>query len=296
MKIKHLLLVALMIPTLNAWAQKAKIELNLTKGETYSQSQKSTAKVSQQLGGQSMDIDMIITGSTDYTVTAIEGDVFSMDVKYTSLSMSMNSPQGKVEFSSENNGKDMMSQVFAGMKNKVFQIKMNKMGHVTSLSGLDNLWSVIDDFEGANDAQKEAVKAQLMQSYGEEAFKSSIELIFAVYPKEKVAPGSKWEVENKIRNSMTADLNGTYKYVEATNDSYIIHGESEVATDPSKTMTTNGMEISYDLQGNMIADIKIDKKSGWITEATQKQTMSGKAMTGGMEIPMSINTESEFSN
>ena len=63
------------------------------------------------------------------------------------------------------------------------------------------------------------------------------------------------------------------------------------------------MKTKYDLSGTMDADIRIDRKTGWIMDAKFIQQITGEAeiqdspqMPGGISIPMKINNESTYSD
>jgi hypothetical protein len=118
---KNLILVIAIFILTSVQAQKHKLELNLVKGETYSQNFNSTVLTNQNLNGLNLKINMSIIGKTTYKVVDIKGLVYNMEVKYESLSMKMVLPNGVMEFSSEKKDeKDIFSTLLAELKGKIF--------------------------------------------------------------------------------------------------------------------------------------------------------------------------------
>lgn len=58
------------------------------------------------------------------------------------------------------------------------------------------------------------------------------------------------------------------------------------------------MDMKFNMNGTMISDIKVDKKTGWVLEAKITQDITGEAqvkgnaqMPDGLTLPMTIKTE-----
>ncbi|MBL3658064.1 DUF6263 family protein [Fulvivirga sediminis] len=287
MKINRILLLSFCFISISSFAQKANIALNLKKGKEYKQHSVYAMKINQNMGGQQVDMDINLDNKMSFLVTDIQNNVFSMDVKYESMTMEMKMPQMDMTYSSENGeDADMMSQVLASMKGKAFNIKMDKTGHIKEVSNMDNVFSAVDGFDQIPAEQKDQIKDQLKKSFGEESLTNSMESLFAIFPTKKVAPGDTWNVTSEVETMMELSLNGTYKYEKATGEDYIISGNTKIKSGSEPT-NVNGMQMTYDMSGTMLSDIKVNKKSGWISEANLTQELSGTASAGGMQIPMS---------
>ncbi|UII24474.1 DUF6263 family protein [Fulvivirga maritima] len=290
MKINRILLLCLCLISISSFAQKASIELNLKKGTEYKQHSAYAMKIDQNMGGQQVNMDINLNNNMSFLVTDVKGDLFTMDVKYESMIMEMTMPQMNMSYSSEAGEEaDIMSQILASMKGKTFNIKMDKTGHIKEISNIDNVFSAIDDFDQIPAGQKGQIKDQLKKSFGKESFTSSMESLFAIFPNKKVAPGDTWDISNEIKTTMDLNMEGTYKYEEATAEDYVISGNTKIQSGDEPT-DVNGMQMTYNMSGTMLSDIKVNKKSGWISEANLTQELSGTASAGGMEIPM--NTKS----
>lgn len=277
------------------------LNLNLIQGKEYSQTSNAKMTMTQDVMGQTIEINAVITGKMIYLVKGISPAGYDMDIRYESMSMEMIMPQATIKFSSENPTEgDMMSQVLSGMINKPFTAQLSKTGKVISVKNIDALFTAaFEKFPNISESQKEQVKSQLNQSYGEKAFTSNLEMIFAIYPEKPVKLGEKWNVQTKLKSSISANISTTYSYAEEGSDFRRIRGESKITAEDSGEYTvSNGMEMKFDMNGTMVSDIKVDKKTGWILEANVKQDIKGNAnirpneqMPEGMSIPMTIKTE-----
>jgi len=109
---KILLLVFASFLFIASHAQKAMLKLNLKKGEAYKQKMFSNAEVLQEVNGQKVNIMMTINGSMVYQVKTINEQGYEMEVTYESLTMSMQLPQGTMEFSSDKRTTQIFCQQF----------------------------------------------------------------------------------------------------------------------------------------------------------------------------------------
>lgn len=304
-KIFSLILVSIIL-TYSCQAQKTILRLNLEKGKEYKQLTDSKATIIQDINGQKMNMEMTLKGSMSYLVKEVNEKDYEMEVKYESLSMSMQLPQGTMEFSSEKKDEqDIFSMILAEMKNNPFHIKMTRSGKITEVKNIELLFeSAFSKFSQIPENQMAQIKSQLMKAYGEEAFKGNIEMVTAIYPDNSVAIGESWVIKTKLESGMSADMTTNYKYAENNSDYYLIVGESKIVTaDKDAFIESNGMPMKYDLKGDMSSEIKVDKISGWIIEAKIKQDIQGDVyikenpqMPDGMKIPMIMKNDMTFTN
>tara|TARA_B100000963_G_scaffold355829_1_gene374851 strand:+ start:606 stop:1526 length:921 start_codon:yes stop_codon:yes gene_type:complete len=301
-----LIITALIITNTLCQAQKYSLILNLKKDVEYTQSTNSEATIIQDINGQKVNMIMTIRGTMSYLVKAVTNEGFNMDVSYKSLSMSMQLPQGTMEFSSEKSSEeDIFSMILSEMKDKIFNVKMTKYGKITEVKNIETLFeSAFNKFPNIPAAQLMQIKTQMSKAYGEAAFKGNIEMVTAIYPTEKVKKGDDWIINTKLESGMSADMTTTYKYSDNTKDYYLITGESKIETvDKDAYIESDGMPMKFDLTGTMSSDIKIDKESGWIIEAKISQLIEGDTfikenpqMPNGMKIPMVMKNEMTFVN
>ena len=287
------------------FGQKYTIELNLKTGEIYSQSNKSNSTILQNIGGQNMEIKIEVQGKWGFQVLGIEKDIYTLEVKYQSLSMNMQMPQGSMEFSSEKKDIDPASAVLGALVEKPFKVKMSKTGKITEISGIEELFTNATSALGQmDDMQKKQILDQVVQSYGNKAFQANMETTTAIFPEEKVAKGDSWKLTTKLESNITADIETVYTLEDVVADAYVITGKSELkAVNSDEFKQMGGMEMKQNLtSGSMTSTLKLDKTTGWIKEGETTQEMDmdlilkdSPQVPGGMTIPMQIDTKMTIS-
>ena len=293
--------VFLLLLVTSCEAKKERLELNLTKGETYTQQMASSMSILQTINGQEVKTNMSVHGNMTYKVIDIQNSVYEIEVRYESLALKMSMPGGTMEFSSEkNDANDILSTLLGVMKNKPFLVKMTKTGKVNEVKNIENLFSdMFIKTPTLNEMQQQQIRQQLMQAYGEQAFKGNLEMCSAIFPDSTVAKGDKWVIKTKLESGMAANMETSYELKETEDTFYIISGISKIATaDKDAYIQSNGMPLKYDMTGTMTSEIKINRKTGWVIESKTSQTIQGTAqikdnpqMPGGMSIPMTMNNE-----
>lgn len=301
---KHFLSITLvMLLTFAAFSQKETIQLNLKVGETYKQNSSAQVLIKQNVGGQSIDIDMTVKAGMAFRVISVQGNSYVMDASYLSMDMIMKMPQGmSMTFSSsDTDPNNPMSQILGSMVNKSFQIKMSKTGKVEEVTGVEKLFE--SAFGGQMNPQMAAIKTQLESSFGADAFKGNMEAAMTVYPDKPVKKGDSWSISTLLKSTMEATTNTTYTLSGIDASAYLISGKGQFVSDKTKSMISNNLPMKFDLSGEVISEIKLDKATGWIVDAKIKQSLKGKSMIednpqipGGMEIPMEMNSETIISN
>lgn len=286
--------------------QNSDLSLKLEKGKEYKQITNSKTTIIQEVNGQKMNMVMTIKGTMTFLVKDITENGYNMDAKFEELSMSMQMPQGLMEFSSEkNDANDIFSTILGAMKDKAFGITMSKTGKITDVKNVEALWSTaINTFDQLPEMQKEQIKAQIMKAYGGEALKGNIEMVTAIYPDSPANRGDKWTINTKLESGMSANMTTDYEFAELTSEYALIKGKSTIVTaDKDAYIESNGMPMKYDLTGSMDSEIKVDKNTGWIIEATINQKIEGDTyikenpqLPNGMKIPMTMINDMVITN
>lgn len=287
-------------------AQKNDLRLHLEKGKEYSQAVSAKTTVTQNLQGQEMQTDITITGNTAFLVKGEDEKFYEMELRYKSLGMRMSMAGNTMEFSSDKPGADdPLSKILVTFIDKPFMVRMSKKGKIEEVKGMDKLWEGIIGQVGAMDeAQKQQIKQQMVDAFGEKSLRGSIEMVTAIFPENPVAVGEKWVLKGKLESVTQADITTTYELKDFSSDSYTISGKANVVTpENSDFKTTNGFPVKYDLKGTTTSEIKVDAKTGWIIESKMVQELKGQAMIkpgdqlpNGMVIPMSMRAESTIRN
>ncbi len=290
------ILILLFLVSFSCFAKKTNLRLNLKNGQEYLQNMDSKVSIEQNVNGMTINITMNIKGIMSYTVDKDNGDSYDLSVKYNSLNMKMQMPQGAMEFSSEKEDtNDIFSTILGEMVGKTFFITMLKNGKITEVRNTDVLFeSIYNKIPNAPESQVKQVEKQLKDAYGEKALKGNLEMVTSIFPDEPVAIGDTWNVSTNMESGFSALMTSTYKYIEEGSDFYLIGGDSEIQTeDKDAYVENNGMQMKYKLNGTLVSKIKINKESGWIVEANITQELKGTTeikgnaqMPDGMSIPM----------
>lgn len=282
-------------------AQKYNLSLNLSKNKTYTHTTCSNLVINQIIDNKPFDVTMSITATMAYKVTEIKDSVYTMEVKYKSLKMSITLMDKLTEYSSNKDDEtDIMSTMFGLIIDKPFFVNMTKSGKIREIRNIDTVFSgILENFPSLSNEQKEQLKEQLKQSYGEKAFKGSIEILTAIFPEKKVSLNEKWKINTKLGSGFDANLETIFELIEVNEDNYIIAGTSDFNTINKDAYTkTNGKEMKYELNGTQRSNIKIDRKTGWIIVAETTQNTAGTAYiksdeedSEDMVVPITLKTE-----
>jgi len=303
---KFLYLIVISIFLTSCSNEKYDLSLNLEKGKQYRQLSSSKVTMVQDFGAQKIDVIMTIEGSILYEVIDILQDDYIIDVQYERLSLGMNSPYAKMQFDSDiKDENDLFSDFLSQMTGNKFNIRMNKKGKILEVKNIDSLIdSLLVSLPEVSDEEKEQMRQQINNAYGADAFKGNFEMATAIFPDNLVKKGGKWEIETKLESGMSALMTTVYKLVEITDDYAIIKGTSTIKSeDKDAYVQTNGIPMKFNLNGNMISELKIDRATGWIIEANITQEIKGDVevkpssdMPTGLKMPMNMKSELRFTD
>jgi len=302
--ISTLLLAVFVLTSTNA--QKAKLSLKLEQDKTYKQVTHTKASIHQDVYGMKMNIEIIMDASMSFLVKEANKEGYDMELHYDKMNMTMELPQTTMEFSSEKNDEsDLFSSILTRMKDIPLKVKMNKRGEVTEIEDVESRWKeLINEFDQFPEEERKQIESQLINAYGDKAIKGSIETFTSVFPEKAVKKGAQWNITTNLEAGMASTLTTTYTYEGSEDGIALISGEGSVKTTDTDAYTeTNGMSMKYDLSGTLSSRIKLDKKTGWIHEASIDQIIEGTAtikandqLPDGMTIPMTIKNETKVSS
>lgn len=283
----------------STFSQQQTIQLNLTIGNTYSHVQQSKSIIIQTINGQDTPINMELSAKTNYYIKSAHDSVYDMMVSYERLGIKNNGEKGEMEFSSDSSKQDITSRIFQAFVHKPFLVVMTRRGRIIEIHIDSILLAAINQVEGLSQQQKESLTENFKKSFGGEAAIGNFEMFTAIYPSIPVAINSSWPASTKLRSLTLMDLTGNYTLQAINQSSLQLHGEINMVSEKQDSASkVNGIPIYYDLSGQMITDIEIDKASGWITGGTVSQKLKGTIkfldspqIPGGLEVPASILTE-----
>ena len=142
------------------------------------------------------------------------------------------------------------------------------------------------------------MKESLKSQFGDEATKSAFANSMNMYPDQAVKVGAQWSGDVTLQTAMPLVLNNSWK-LESLNGNLAnvsIHSIINSKTD-SKPVEVQGMEMTYDLEGDQTGNIILNIETGLAekTELDQKingtMVMSGEMLPEPMKVPMKIETK-----
>ncbi len=303
---KILALIVVSILLISCKSNSETLTFNLEAGKSYRQVTNNKSVVVQEMNGQQMKIEMAMQATVAYLVKAVNETSYDIELQYESTTMTMTMPNGALTFSSEKEAEanDFVSPMLKAIKGKAFNIKMDKLGKVLEITGVDALWEDMTEvLTNLPEAQAEQLKKQIIDSFGGEALKGNLEMATAIYPENPVKKGDKWNTQTELATIMKAKVSTDYELVDISGEYATIKGVSTIEPEGEPEFKEqNGMLMKFDLRGTMQSEIKVDKATGWIIEAKISQEMKGNtALKGegipeGLLIPMTVNNEMLITN
>ncbi len=124
-------------------------------------------------------------------------------------------------------------------------------------------------------------------------------MVTALYPRNAVGKGDKWNVKTELEAGFAGNMDAEYQLKESADEYFLVSGNSKLSTaDKDAYIEVNGMPVKYDMKGTITSEIKLSRKTGWIASAHLSQFIQGVAyikdneqMPGGMAIPTAIGNE-----
>ncbi len=300
--IQVVLLLMLSISTV--FAQKIDLKYNLKQGQSYTLNQNSNQLIHQEMGGMVNDMTIQVKGKTLFVVNEVFPTYYNLTVKYENMLFSMKSSMMNVEFDSQNLSEtpNPMQQALGAMIGEPFSVKMDRKGKILEVAGFDSIMTKMSSSIQGDKQMAKQVVAGLKDQYGDEAMKSSLSVLTALFPETPVAKGETWTIETKMSTGMKLTSTNTITLNELTNNSWKLSGVSQVASDKDATSQNGGMTQHFDLKGNGTFDLEVNSETGWLISNESKQTIEGiVTIEGGqlpsaMEIPMKIESQSTITN
>ncbi|MBD1363939.1 hypothetical protein IDJ77_08975 [Mucilaginibacter sp. ZT4R22] len=297
---KKYLTLSLLFIGISSYAQKVKLRLNLQKDSTYYLTTNANISIDQTISGTHQVMTTVITAKVAHKVTAITDTLYTLETTYVNMAMHMDMMDKTIDFSSSLDRQDIISKLLGSMLNRPFTITMSTRGRVVAVKGTDSLYvHMFDNLPPIPEEQKNQLKAQLQQSFGEKSIKANLQDSFVILPKDEIGVNGLWTTNNLMEAAaIVANTKINYSLKAITDDAYLIEGTGTVLSE--KTLpayrVANGIQMRMTaVSGELTTKVKLNKTTGWISE--NKQTRALKATVqikdtpktpGGMTYPMSI--------
>ncbi len=302
---RFIILAAALAAALNCMAAKpVKLSLNLEKGGTYGINTEALTTIKQNVFGQSLDIDMVITGELLFKVETADTDGYGMSVWYQRLAMKMSGVTEMEADSDKPIEDDPLSVAMKAMTGKPFTIMMSRSGKIVSIEGSEEMMNAMvaemgELFPEIDEATTETLKKQLAGSYSGDALKGNIESGMVAFPDKPVSVGDSWTDHLRFQAQFAMDSERTFTVTDINKKGITIKCEAAITTDPdSAPVEMNGMQAKYEMTGTMTAETVIDPASCWTVSGNTIQDMSGNVkilpsaqMPNGFSIPLTMKTD-----
>lgn len=288
-------IIILLLASITGRAQYVKLVLNLTKGNTYYNLTTATASVTQTVNGQKTNVGTTISCRIAFRVTNIRDSLYDMEMRYQSLALKMEVPQGTIQYNST--GTDPVSKTFAAFCNQPVALVLTRSGNLQMLAPIS---PAIDRAVKQLPADQQAqIKSMMEQSFGERAFRSNFEMGTAIFPSIPIKKNAFWTSDTQLESSRPAYVHSIYELRDITPTFNQIHVNSTITyLNRDEFITTNGVPLKYNMEGSRLADIVVDTITGWVKQASILQNIGGTTeikdnpkMPGGIIIPTLMKSE-----
>ncbi|MBK7098716.1 MAG: hypothetical protein IPH58_10605 [Sphingobacteriales bacterium] len=263
-------------------AQSYKLSFNPGNNDKFDMKSEVKIKIVQSMMGQEMEIKMNSNIDNLYEITNGSGDNKEVKIKYNKLKTGMEMIGQTITMDSDSPDKaDPKNKIYIILKESEITALVKPNGDIVELKGVDEL---AKKFENFSEAELQGAKNYIEKN----AIKSSFEQSFKWYPEKEVKVGDSWTTVTTISSPYELKSNNNYTLKKVDNSIGFLTVKSDVTTDGSKKMESNGMEMEINLTGKNEGEMQVDMKSGMPVSSNIVQNLSGKMEIMGQEVPISI--------
>jgi hypothetical protein len=299
--VKSTLIFCLLLASFCVNAQKNKPLLHLLKGQTYYLTDTTVSTSLQTIGAREGRINTTISFRVAFNVAAKTDTLYTLEATYQSLTMKIKLPDTTLDINSAVKHKtDTLSAIMSEMVNKPFIVMLTAGGKVKSITNLDEMIATaLKNFPSIDSVKKSKIGNQFTQAFGESLLTGVLEIGIAVLPEKPVAKDERWVINSTIASPALAQVHTNYQLADLAPGFYLVKGQGTIGSEKDANATNvNGMPATYDLNGSLMSEIKIDKSTGWVNEVKLKQLIEesidikdNTKIPGGINVPMMFTTE-----
>ena len=271
---KKVFLFLSLVSVLSVSAQKVSKKITLQKGQQIEQQTKTTVNMTQEMMGQSMEINMESNATNFLDVTDNSAAGFDMTNTLKKVLLNMNVSGQETKFDSDKK-EDMDGQMGAAFRNKINKPRaftVNKDGIISSVK--DTAKSEEEDMIGG------------MLNATEETAGTAF-LAVANIPATGVKVGDTWTDSTNVNNARTVNR---YTLRQVNNGEGTVDIDSDLNL--SREMERQGMMMQMELKGTSVGEYVFDINSGLVKSRKALTKASGSVDVMGQSIPLTIETTS----
>jgi len=258
------------------------MDLSLEKGAAFDYAITSTNDLGMSLMGQ----DLSSTGQSNQDISFLVKDVqptglTQVDFKVTRMTMDQTVPMvGDMSFDSSKEDGDSKSPFagLGGMIGKTMQVNFDRKGKVASIEGADIIMKeVFEKLKGG------AQVSQFLDNYiGEESFKNIFSNLTGYSQGKPLKVGDTWNKSVSPKGGMSLVSEYNYTIRERKDGKVTIDVSGQAKSDPdAEPIETQGMKISYKMEGPISGVVVVDEKTGWAITSDIEQNLDGELIMGG---------------
>jgi hypothetical protein len=273
---KRIFFVLMVCLSVQAYGQKAN-DVKFERGKKLEMIAESKAVVSQEMMGQTMDVNVNSKLVRSFDIEDVNNGVAKIEHKVKRLQFDFDMMGQKQSFDSENEA-DLKSEMGKSLEKSI----KNKYSMMVDAGGKIVSVSLDDDNPNKEVAGTDMMSNMLSQfAEGLELPKSGDLFSLKLSTNGQFAKGKSWS------DSLSGPEAGNIKYTVAdvTGSEVLIDYTSEGVTKRSQEVG-GGMTMNLDLKNKTTGRITVDKKSGLLKKRTLESEGSGMMEIAGQSIPM----------
>jgi Family of unknown function (DUF6263) len=251
----------------DAKADTVNLKFNLAKGRSYIY----TINVDSKTEAQGQTASNLIRFEYIMNVADEVNGIKTLKVTYKRIAMKIEMANRKIEVDtnipftdsvSEQNPMSMMSAMFAAMKDKSFEMKVDSTGSIVEVNGIRELMtSMIRDMH-LPESRTQMLEQMFSAQFNDESIKQNFSQAFNIYPGKTVKVGDKWD--------KTVNMNmGPMKLESKTNFTVKEINAKTVKLESVSNTSINGSK------GTQTGTFEIDRGTGVILNGEAEQEIDG---------------------
>ena len=267
---------------------KVQFRLGLEKGQSFSSKTLTQQLITQTIAGQAIEADTAVGTTYKFEVQGIAADgAATLKVTVEGMSMSLDVPGLKVDYDSTNPQDPVPSQAraAAAMVGKSFIMKMNSLGEVVQVEGVESILEAV--LAEAGDA---TIQKQVEKQFGGNAMVATMQGMLAPYPDKPVVIGESWSKTTNVARGFPMQIDSTYTLKERADGMATLAVESTIKSDP-RPVGTGPARATVEISGKRTGEMVVHETTGWTMSSKLAMDFKGSRKISGpmeMTIPLTV--------
>jgi len=267
-------------------ADRVSLKLRLQEGQTYKSRFVSEQKIKQTIEGRVIETTQTMGFAYSFEVKQVQPDGTALcRVRHDSVLVKQDGPAGKMEYDSTNPPTTIPSEAkaFAAIVGEGYDLRITPMGHVSEVSGVDEMIEkIIMAVDMPDEKVRELARKQLKEQFGDEAVRAQMEQILAVYPDVPIVVGDSWQRHVTISTDFPIVVDNTYTLRGREGGEALIDIQSKLSKNPSgKPMKAGQATIDFEVTGTQEGKMWMSESTGWVEKSELTQKFSGTIKLSG---------------